>query len=61
MKYKVGDRFYFYKNLSTSDSVLVGYKGVVDSFMYELICCDGWAFQVSEIKPIITVKAQLGD
>ena len=56
-KYKVGDRFYFYKNLSTSDSVKIGYKGIVDEIMNEFICCDGWAFQPEEIKPIITVRA----
>lgn len=59
MKYKVGDRFYFYRNLSTSESVQVGYKGIVDELMSDFICCDGWAFQENELKPIITLKAEL--
>ena len=62
--FNVGDRFYFYKNCIDSDTVKVGFKGVVDGVygdQHKWVDCEGWAFEFEEIKPIITVMAVIGD
>lgn len=61
MKYKVGDRFYFYKNNTDSDTIKVGFKGVVDVVNRTFVEHEAYAFDYDEIKPIITVRAQLGN
>ena len=54
MDWKVGDRFIFVKNLASSDSLPIGYKGVVEEiFNNEFVFCDGWAFQFAEIKKLV--------
>lgn len=54
MDWKIGDRFIFVENLSTSDSVQIGYKGVVEEILNnEFVFCDGWAFQFDEIKKLV--------
>lgn len=60
-KYKVGDRFYFYKNNTDSETIKVGFKGVVDTVNKTFVECGPYGFDYDEIKPIITVRAQMGD
>ena len=62
--FNVGDRFYFYKNCIDSDTVKVGFKGVVDGVygdLHKWVDCEGWSFEFEEIKPIITLKAVIGE
>ena len=55
--YVVGDRFYFYKNMTDSDTIKVGFKGVIDEVLIRthgvIYCHDGYGFASDEIKPII--------
>ena len=42
--YVVGDRFYFYKNMTDSDTIKVGFKGVIDEVLirtHGVIYCHG--------------------
>ena len=60
MKFKIGDRFYFYKNCTDSETIKIGFKGVIDDVIElhwgVLYCCYGYGFTEGEIKPIITCK-----
>jgi len=63
-KFKSGDRFYFYKNNTDSDTIKVGYKGIVcDVYRSYLTCGDvgEYAFGYDEVKPIIKCYAVLGE
>lgn len=65
MNFKIGDRFYFYKNLTDSNLINVGYKGLIDEVLVRtqgVIYCDsGLGFCEGEIKPIIRCYAQIGE
>lgn len=57
--FKVGDRFYFAKNNTDSETLKVGYKGVAYSIHKHYLTCGEfgeWAFDCDEIKPIIRIK-----
>ena len=60
-KIKVGDRFYSHKNMTDSETIKIGFKGVIDDVIHcdwgDLYCCTGYGFTANEIKPLITVKA----
>ncbi|WNA15529.1 hypothetical protein [Acinetobacter phage HFM1] len=57
----IGDRFYFFKNMKGSDSISVGYKGVVDGFWNgEIVSDDEAIFLTTEVKPLITRRAVFG-
>lgn len=58
---EVGDRFYFFKNMKKYDLINVGYKGFVTGFMNGEIASDGLLFLTAELKPIITLRAVLGN
>lgn len=60
-RFIVGDRFYFYKNNTDSDTIKVGFKGVVDVVNKNFVEHEAYAFNYDEIKPIVTVKARLGN
>lgn len=58
----IGDRFYFFKNMKDSDSIAVGYKGVVGGFWNgEIIGEDDAIFLTTEVKPLITRRAVFGE
>lgn len=54
--YKVGDRFYFYKNNTDSETIKVGHKGIIDVVNKNFIEEGAYAFDYDEIKPILKVK-----
>ncbi|HAV5474048.1 hypothetical protein [Acinetobacter pittii] len=56
IKWEVGDRFIFVKNIIGSDSVPLRFKGVVEEIYYGSVFCDGYSFEFEEIKKIITVR-----
>ena len=60
-KFKVGDRFYFYRNMTDSETIKIGFKGIIDEVIELhngrlIYCCDGYGFTVDEIKPIIRLN-----
>ena len=55
-EWHVGDRFIFVKNIIGSETVPLGYKGVVDQIYYGSVFCDGYSFEFEEVKKIITVR-----
>ena len=58
-RFMVGDRFYFFKNNTDSETLKVGYKGVAyECYKHYLTCGEfgEWAFDYDEIKPIIRIK-----
>lgn len=58
----IGDRFYFFKNMKDSDSISVGYKGVVGGFWNgEIVSEDDAIFLITEVKPLITRRAVFGE
>lgn len=57
----IGDRFYFFQNQKKSESIKVGYKGTVNGFWNGEVECDGMVFLKSELKPLITCRAVLGN
>ncbi|MDS7956765.1 MULTISPECIES: hypothetical protein [unclassified Acinetobacter] len=56
IKWEVGDRFIFVKNILCSDAVPLGFKGVVEEVYRDAVFCDGYSFEFEEIKKIITVR-----
>lgn len=63
MSWSIGDRFYFYRNMTDSDTIALGFKGVIDDIIKlrngkPLYCCDGYGFTEDEIKPIARVEVQ---
>lgn len=54
--WEVGDRFIYVKNLIDSETVPLGYKGVVEEIYHGSVFCDGWAFEFGEIKKLVQVK-----
>ena len=58
LDWKVGDRFYFHKNNTESETIKVGYKGVVDVVHDDWVECRCWQFGFDEIKPIIRVVSK---
>lgn len=57
----IGDRFYFFKNMKDSDSIAVGYKGVVGGFWNgEIVSEDDAIFLTTEVKPLIIRRAVFG-
>lgn len=59
-RFIVGDRFYFYKNNTDSQTIKVGFKGVVDVVNRTFVEHEAYAFDYDEIKPIKTCYAVLG-
>ena len=59
MTCKVGDRFYFFKNNTDSETLKIGYKGVAYECYENYLTCGEfgeWSFDYDEIKPIIRIK-----
>lgn len=59
-EFKIGDRIYFYRNMTDSETIKIGFKGVIDDVVKTggktVYCCDGYGFTVDEIKPIIRLN-----
>lgn len=55
-QWQVGDRFIYVKNLVDSETVPLGYKGIVQEVTRTAVFCDGYAFEFEEIKKIFTVR-----
>lgn len=60
-EFMVGDRFYFYKNNTDSQTIKVGFKGIVDVVNRNFVEHGGYAFDYDEIKPVKTCYAILGE
>lgn len=62
-KYKFGDKFYFYKNMTDSETIALGFKGIVDDVIKTggktVYCCDGYGFTHDELKPVVRCYAVL--
>jgi len=56
-----GDRFYFFKNNTDSETIKIGFKGVVDVVNRTFVEHGAYAFDYDEIKPIKTCYAILGE
>ena len=56
-----GDRFYFFKNNTDSETIKVGFKGIVDVVNRTFVEHGAYAFDYDEIKPIKTCYAILGE
>lgn len=55
MEWEIGDRFIYVKNLIDSETVPLGYKGIVEEVTKTAVFCDGWAFEFGEIKKLVRV------
>ena len=63
-KFNIGDRFYFYRNMTDSETIKIGFKGVVDEIIELcngrlLYCCNGYGFTDDEIKPVLKTNGSI--